>query len=155
MNFDMRTLSEPTRMDSQKLGTMRTLYPRTFFVLIAFLSLPFMANAQGGPVFSQPFSAPLRTNPSLMSANKDIHIGIGYRAKWSGFEQGYQTPRFTFMMPVMVDDGSKLDVGLSVLNDQAGAFSRIKTGFWRPSAGSCSCWRSGWWSRESWRSGGI
>jgi type IX secretion system PorP/SprF family membrane protein len=100
-------------------------HSRTLIGLIAFLTLPLMAGAQGGPVFSQPFSAPLRTNPSLMAANPDIHVGLGYRMKWSSFSDGYQTPRLTFMMPVMVNEGSKLDVGLSVLNDQAGAFSRI------------------------------
>jgi type IX secretion system PorP/SprF family membrane protein len=97
---------------------------RVLFTLIVLMVLPAFVQAQGGPVFSQPYASPLRTNPSLMGANNDMHFGLGYRMKWSSFEDGYQTPRFTFMMPVLVEEGSKLDVGLSVINDQAGAFNR-------------------------------
>lgn len=100
------------------------LRKRTILLLIGLMSLPFMGEAQGGPIFSQPYASPLRTNPALMGANNDIHVGIGYRMKWSGFENGYQTPRFTFMMPVVVNESGKLDVGLSVINDKAGAFDR-------------------------------
>lgn len=99
-------------------------YTRTLMAGMILMLFPLAIQAQSGPLFSQPYSAALRTNPSLMAANSDIHVGLGYRMKWSGFSDGYQTPRLTFMMPVLVEEDSKLDVGLSVINDQAGAFNR-------------------------------
>lgn len=95
------------------------------------LTLGFLLTAQPllaqGPLFSQPYATPIRTNPALMGTNEDIHFGLGYRSKWGGFQDGYQTPRFTFMMPAMVEETSKLDLGLSILQDQAGAFTDLSS----------------------------
>lgn len=99
---------------------------RAILTMLAVLMLaPSIRAQQQGPIFSQPFASPLRTNPALMGANDDVHFGLGYRGKWMSFEDGYTTPRFTFMMPVLFEEGSKLDLGLSVINDQAGAFNHM------------------------------
>ncbi|MEQ9063718.1 MAG: PorP/SprF family type IX secretion system membrane protein [Vicingaceae bacterium] len=74
--------------------------------------------------FTQLNSNPLRVNPALMAPNYDLQFNLGYRTQWSTVGNGYNTAHFTYAMPVLMqDNGSKLDVGVTVLSDEAGAFS--------------------------------
>ncbi|MGC9331740.1 MAG: PorP/SprF family type IX secretion system membrane protein [Bacteroidales bacterium] len=76
---------------------------------------------------SQPFSVPLKLNPALMGSDDNINVKLNYRSQWAGIEDGYSTAAFTFMSPVYRQgNGSKLDVGLYVMDDMAGAFNHIE-----------------------------
>lgn len=72
--------------------------------------------------FTQAYANPLRLNPSMMGANSDLRIGLGYRTQWSNIQKGFTTMSFTGMYPLFMKSGGKLDVGVNVINDQAGAF---------------------------------
>lgn len=76
--------------------------------------------------YTQYFAAPLRLNPAIMGANHYMSFGLNYRSQWSSIDKGYTTSGFNFMMPVvMQENNNKLDIGLSVINDQAGAFNSL------------------------------
>lgn len=82
------------------------------------------------PRFSQVFANPIRLNPAIMGANTDIKVGAIYRNQWATAGKGYSTIAFSGMMPIFVNDGkSKLDVGMSILSDKAGAFSKTDAAF--------------------------
>lgn len=74
--------------------------------------------------FTQPYSNPLRLNPALMGPNYDMSFNLGYRSQWATVAGGLNTGQFTYMLPVLLqDNGHKLDVGLSVMSDEQGAYS--------------------------------
>jgi type IX secretion system PorP/SprF family membrane protein len=76
--------------------------------------------------YTQSFGSPLRLNPAMMGANTDMRFILGYRSQWGAIEKGYSTMSFTAMQPFFINGGkSKLDVGLSVYNESAGAFQRL------------------------------
>ncbi|MFB6306559.1 MAG: PorP/SprF family type IX secretion system membrane protein [Flavobacteriales bacterium] len=76
--------------------------------------------------FSQPFSSSLRLNPALMGASNGLDVGVAYRTRYTGVEDGYVTQRFNAHYPVLMESkGGKLDVGLSVIRDQAAAFETL------------------------------
>jgi len=76
--------------------------------------------------FSQVFANPLRINPAIMGANTEIKAGAIYRNQWSSVGRGYNSMAFSFMLPMFVSDGKgKLDMGISILNTKAGAFSKM------------------------------
>lgn len=73
--------------------------------------------------FAQSFANPLRLNPAIMGANRDIFVGANYRSQWTAADGGYKTFCFTGMYPVVAKNGNdKFDAGISVMNDKAGAF---------------------------------
>ncbi len=77
--------------------------------------------------YSQPFSVPLKLNPALMGSDDNINVKLNYRSQWAVIDDGYSTAAFTFMGPVYKQgNGSKLDVGLYVMDDMAGAFNHIE-----------------------------
>lgn len=80
--------------------------------------------------YTQVFTAPLQHNPALMGPNPNLNFTLSYRNQWANIGEGYKTYRFTFMTPVMIqpDNKGKLDLGLSVIGDQAGAFTTIDVG---------------------------
>ena len=72
--------------------------------------------------FTQAYANPLRLNPAMMGANSDLRAGLGYRTQWSNIQKGFTTMSFTGMYPLFLKGGGKLDGGLSLINDKAGAF---------------------------------
>ncbi|MBI3502083.1 MAG: PorP/SprF family type IX secretion system membrane protein [Bacteroidetes bacterium] len=72
--------------------------------------------------FTQAYANPLRLNPAIMGANSDLRAGLGYRTQWSSIEKGFTTMYFSGMYPLYMKSGGKLDVGVSAINDKAGAF---------------------------------
>lgn len=73
---------------------------------------------------TQSYANPLRINPAIMGANTDMKFIVNYRNQWASIDQGYSTYSFTGMYPIFLDKGnSKLDIGLSGMNDKAGAFN--------------------------------
>jgi len=76
--------------------------------------------------FTQAYNAPLRLNPALMGPNTHLKGILNYRSQWTNIAKGYTTYRFSFLYPlIMNDDQGKLDIGLSAVNDQAGAFNTL------------------------------
>lgn len=75
---------------------------------------------------TQSYANPLRINPSIMGANTDMKFILNYRMQWAAIEKGYTTYSFTGMYPIFLNQGkSKLDIGLSGMNDKAGAFNTL------------------------------
>ena len=72
--------------------------------------------------FTQSYANPLRLNPAMMGANSDLKAGLGYRTQWKNIEKGFTTMSFTGMYPLFLKSGGKLDGGISVISDKAGAF---------------------------------
>lgn len=80
--------------------------------------------------YTQVLANPIRLNPAMMGANTDIKAGVIYRNQWAAVGKGYSTMAFSGIMPIFVSDGkSKLDAGLSILSDKAGAFSKMDVAF--------------------------
>ena len=75
--------------------------------------------------FSQYYANPLRLNPAMMGANSDMKFILGYRSQWSAIQKGFTTMSFTGMYPLFMKSGGKLDIGLSAINDKAGAFNTM------------------------------
>lgn len=76
--------------------------------------------------YTQTFSNPLQLNPAMMGANSDMRFIAGYRSQWGSIEKGFTTMSFTAMNPFFLNSGkSKLDVGLNVYNEKAGAYSKL------------------------------
>ncbi|MBL4657334.1 MAG: PorP/SprF family type IX secretion system membrane protein [Flavobacteriales bacterium] len=75
--------------------------------------------------YTQEYNAPLRINPALMTTNDVLKGIINYRTQWANIDDGFNTYRFTCMYPLIRDESGKLDVGLNVNSDQAGAFNTL------------------------------
>lgn len=74
--------------------------------------------------FSQPYNNPLKLNPAIMGENKTLKFLLNYRSEWAVIKNGYTTYSFSTLLPISLkEDKSKLDIGLNVNNDKAGAFS--------------------------------
>lgn len=74
--------------------------------------------------FAQSYANPLRINPAIMGTSRDIKFGLNYRSQWSAIEKGYKTYSFTAMYPIILkDQNGKFDIGVTAMNDKAGAFS--------------------------------
>ena len=103
---------------------MKIMKARIIFLLAGFLSITAL---QAQDVrYTQMYSNPLRLNPALMGPNYHYNFNLGYRSQWSSVGDGFNTGQFTFMMPILMqDNGHKLDIGLSVLSDEQGAFSTL------------------------------
>lgn len=76
--------------------------------------------------FSQVLANPLRLNPAMMGANTDVKATAIYRNQWGTVGKGYTTMAFSGMIPLFISDGKgKLDMGVSVMNTKAGAFTKL------------------------------
>ncbi|MBL4753046.1 MAG: PorP/SprF family type IX secretion system membrane protein [Flavobacteriales bacterium] len=75
--------------------------------------------------YTQTHNAPLRVNPALMANNKVLKGILNYRTQWATIDDGFTTFRFTGMYPLIKDEQGKLDVGLDINNDVAGAFTTL------------------------------
>ncbi len=76
---------------------------------------------------SQPYSVPLKLNPALMGSDDNINAKLNYRSQMQSIDNGFTTAAFTFMSPIYKQgNGSKLDVGVYAMNDEAGAFHHME-----------------------------
>jgi type IX secretion system PorP/SprF family membrane protein len=76
--------------------------------------------------FTQKYQNPLLLNPAMMGASSDMVLGLCYRNQWGSINSGYSSYSFNGMYPIYYgkdDNKGKLDAGLSVMEDKAGAFS--------------------------------
>lgn len=94
----------------------------------AILSVTFVFTALASfgqdPRLTHSYANPLRVNPAIMGVNTDMKFMLNYRMQWAAIEKGYTTYSFTGMYPIFLDKGkSKLDIGISAMNDVAGAFN--------------------------------
>lgn len=95
-------------------------------VLLACLVLSlFSVASQADPGYTQYYSTPLELNPALMGGNQYMDVTLNYRRQWTGISDGFINYRGTFMMPIIANEGGKLDAGLSVYKDEAGAYSTM------------------------------
>jgi len=75
------------------------------------------------------YTNPLQLNPAIMGTNHDLKGVLDYRSQWTGIENGYTTMNFNGMYPVMIDhQKGKLDVGIYMQRDAAGAFTNTNGG---------------------------
>ncbi|MHB8261201.1 MAG: PorP/SprF family type IX secretion system membrane protein [Bacteroidia bacterium] len=103
---------------------MKTINKKLIGAALSVLIVSGSLKAQD-PRYSQVFANPLRLNPAIMGANTDVKVGAIYRNQWADIGGGYSTMALSAMMPLFVSDGKgKLDLGLSVLGDKAGAFQQ-------------------------------
>ncbi len=76
--------------------------------------------------FTQVMANPLRLNPALMGPNTDLKLSGNYRNQWAILGKGYESAGFSGLLPIFVSNGmGKLDIGMSVLNNSAGAFKSL------------------------------
>ena len=76
--------------------------------------------------FTQYYAVPLLLNPAIMGANNALDAGLCYRNQWGSVNSGYSTYALNAMYPLhLVSNEGKLDVGLSVMDDKAGAFGTL------------------------------
>lgn len=76
--------------------------------------------------FTQPFADPLKYNPACMGINPDLKFILHTRSQWSKLDKGYSSYSFSTLYPVYIKEGKeKLDVGLTALQDKAGAFKTL------------------------------
>src|SRR3990172_7686562 len=103
---------------------MKTQFVRKGLILAGILGF-LNSNAQDTR-FTQTYNAPLRLNPALMGPNTDIKGILSYRTQWANIADGYTTYGFTFLYPLIIEeDAGKLDIGLSAIQEQAGAFTTL------------------------------
>ena len=96
---------------------------KIFFILLITCSSPALCRLQAQDYhFTQSYANPLRLNPAMMGANSDMKFMLDYRNQWSSIQKGFSTFSFTGLYPLYMKSGGKLDIGLSAVNDQAGAF---------------------------------
>lgn len=74
---------------------------------------------------SQPWNVPLRYNPAMMALNTDLNIALQWRSQWKQIAGGFETYHLHAMAPAVFTSNGKLDVGISVVYDRAGAFQDI------------------------------
>lgn len=80
------------------------------------------AHAQD-PAFTQFYASPLLVNPAIMGASDNWRTSLCYRNQWGSVNSGYTDYDFNTSYPIYLkDEGSKLFVGLALLDDKAGAF---------------------------------
>jgi type IX secretion system PorP/SprF family membrane protein len=112
-----------------KPTVMKNIGKITWSLLTALL-LAFTINAQDSR-FSQPTNSPLTLNPSMMALSTDFRAILNYRNQWGGIDKGYQTyagsVMYPFYMKAKKDTNriQRLDIGVNVLYEQAGAYKRV------------------------------
>ncbi len=106
---------------------MKTLNKISFVVFLSILCL--QSNAQEAKYTQGFYSNPLKLNPAYMGMNNDLKFIANYRTQWSGVGNGYTTGSFTTLFPLFVKGNNrKIDLGLNIVNDQAGAFNNLDAG---------------------------
>ena len=109
-------------MQAQKLGTMRNPIAG---ILVAGL-LTWTLNLAQDYRPGQLWNLNLRYNPAgALGTNWDIYGALKYRQQWKNIDGGFVTYMLEAMVPVFGDDLNKFDVGISLLQDQAGAFKTL------------------------------
>lgn len=101
-------------------------------LLCAIIILPMGLLAQDAS-FTQQFANPLRLNSALMGSNTDLKVIANYRTQWGIIGKGYNTASVSVLFPLflkpdlwkMGEGKTKLDFGLNVINDRAGAFNTL------------------------------
>ena len=104
----------------------------SLLVIAICLSSTFCLKAQD-PSFSQPMNNPLLLNPSMMGMNNSLRAVLNYRNQWMDIDQGFNTASVSVTMPVflkkqmwMLEEGrNRLDFGLNITGDKAGAFTNL------------------------------
>ncbi|NNM95269.1 MAG: PorP/SprF family type IX secretion system membrane protein [Bacteroidia bacterium] len=75
------------------------------------------------PAFSQFYASPLLLNPAILGASDDWRTSLCYRNQWGSVNSGYTDYDFNTSYPIYLkDEGSKIFVGLALLDDKAGAY---------------------------------
>jgi len=106
---------------------MKTLKKIAFIVFLSVLCLN--SNAQDAKYTQGFYSNPLKLNPAYMGMNNDLKFIANYRTQWSGIQKGYTTGSFTTLFPLFVKGNDrKIDFGLNIVNDKAGAFNNLDAG---------------------------
>jgi type IX secretion system PorP/SprF family membrane protein len=86
--------------------------------------------------FTQDLENPLLVNPAMLGHNENFEVMGNYRDQWGMISQGFTTESFTVLMPLYLkpdnwksDAGkSKLDFGVNVISDKAGAYTTLNAG---------------------------
>ncbi|OFY63323.1 MAG: hypothetical protein A3H98_01320 [Bacteroidetes bacterium RIFCSPLOWO2_02_FULL_36_8] len=74
--------------------------------------------------YTQYHASPLKLNPALMGANKDLQLIFNYRDQWKDIDKGFNTMTFNFLFPIIFEKGrDKLDFGINAIQDKEGAFT--------------------------------
>ncbi len=82
------------------------------------------------PVFSQYYATSLYLNPALSGLEKDIYMGMNYRAQWSSAGLPFNTFQFSFIKPLLKPGAHVKHLGgfgATFLNDDAGPNKEFKT----------------------------
>ena len=82
------------------------------------------------PVFSQYYSTSLYLNPAMAGLEKDIYMGMNYRAQWSNAGMPFNTFQFSFIKPLLKPGAHVKHLGgfgATFLNDVAGPNKEFKT----------------------------
>ncbi len=107
---------------------MKTIYNFQKIVLTVIATIFTFSTFAQDVKFSQPFANPLKLNPAMMGTNEDLKFILHYRNQWSSMGKGYNTASFSALYPIYIKEGKgrkKLDVGVNVMQDQAGAFKSL------------------------------
>ncbi|MBN8695009.1 MAG: PorP/SprF family type IX secretion system membrane protein [Bacteroidetes bacterium] len=92
-------------------------------ILIVFLLSIIQLKAQDAR-YAHSYANPLRINPAIMGASNNAKFMLNYRSQWASIDKGFKTASFSAIYPIfLVDNKGKVDVGLAIMNDKAGAFS--------------------------------
>jgi len=112
-----------------------TVMKTTGKIILSAIAVMLFAFAHAQDVrFSQPVNNPLALNPAMMVLTNDFRVIVNYRNQWGNVDKGYQTYAGSVMYPVFLKGKkdstniSRLDFGLHVNYDKAGAFSRVNAG---------------------------
>ena len=99
---------------------------RTTMLLISAILISSTVQSQDAR-FTQSFYAnPIKLNPAVNGMNPNMKVILNYRSQWGSLNKGFTTSSATVLYPYFIkDDNKKLDFGLNVNNDQAGAFSNL------------------------------
>ena len=94
-------------------------------ITILVISILFIKTVNSQDVrFSQPFTVPLNINPATMGMYEDARFMLNSRSQFADI---YRTYAFNGFYPVYYDaqTKNKLDIGISMIMDEAGAFRDI------------------------------
>ena len=92
--------------------------------------IPFQVALGQSPVFSQYYATSLYLNPALAGLEKDIYMGMNYRAQWSNAGLPFNTFQFSFIKPLLKPGAHVKHLGgfgATFLNDVAGPNKEFKT----------------------------
>jgi len=82
------------------------------------------------PTFTQAYANPLSTNPAIMGANDFLKVAVNYKSQLPNISGGFTTSSLSTLYPVFLKDGNKkIDFGLNIQKEHAGAFDRLNVSF--------------------------